>query len=138
MTRLHRLLLSITAGAILGGWLRFLFERINPLATDFPVDTLAANVLGSFTIGLAALRRRPDTGVDPFHVLRHGVVVGFCGGLTTFSFLSLQLFERLAEGRAAEAVLYALLTLSCCLAGVWAGVKCPRPWRKDSSTGANQ
>ncbi len=48
-------------------------------------------------------------------------MAGFCGGFTTFSFLSLQTLELLQAGRIAAAGLYASLTLAGALTAVWLG-----------------
>ena len=47
---------------------------------------------------------------------------GVCGGFTTFSTFSLETVMLLQNGRYGLGVLYIILSLGCCLAGVAAGL----------------
>ena len=84
----------------------------------FPVGTLLANVLGSLVIGLcvgvfdAEQRSRP-TGLF--------LMVGFCGGFTTFSAFSLQTFELLEQQAWMKAGGNVILSVALCLLGTWLG-----------------
>lgn len=78
--------------------------------------TLAANILGSFLIGLAMSGAKG--GVYLF------CAVGFCGGFTTFSTFSAQSMHLLQEGRYAAGLLYMLASVLLSLASVWAGCLC--------------
>ncbi len=75
------------AGSALGGLARFWVGLwcVALLGPDFPWGTLAINMVGSFVIGLAATAL-PVTAGDA----RAFLMVGFCGGFTTFSSYSLQ------------------------------------------------
>ena len=81
-------------GCALGGMCRYvgmtMISRF--LGGRFPWGTLVVNALGSFLLGLALGGGIP-TGGD-WHAF---VVIGFCGGLTTFSTFSLQTFTLLSE-----------------------------------------
>ena len=91
-------------------------------------------MLGSFVIGgVAGLTLTPARmGMHPD--VRIFLMVGICGGFTTFSAFSLQLLELLQNGDAIPALLYAAGP-SCCAccsfgsAGGWAGCSrlSPRP-----------
>ena len=66
----------------------------------FPWGTLLINVVGSFVIGLVGagiVERGWSAPVD----LRAFVMVGLCGGFTTFSAFSLQMLELLQAARPA-------------------------------------
>jgi CrcB protein len=87
----------------------------------FPWGTLLINVLGSFVIGLvAALTLIPDrVGMHPdFRVF---LMVGVCGGFTTFSAFSLQTLELVQAGDALPAAGYILGSVVFCLGSVWCG-----------------
>lgn len=88
----------------------------------FPWGTLLVNAVGSFIIGwFGALTA--DTG--PIVVpqgIRLLVLVGFCGGFTTFSSFSLQTFELLQSGELFPAAFYVLGSVALCLLFVWVGV----------------
>jgi protein CrcB len=64
----------------------------------FPWGTLLINVLGSFVIGLVAALTLTPARVTFHPDLRVFVMVGVCGGFTTFSAFSLQTLELLQSG----------------------------------------
>lgn len=77
------------------------------------------NILGSFVIGLAAAI--PD-GPSPFSGnLRAFVMVGLCGGYTTFSAFSLQLLAQLRAGDWPAAAANAGMSVVLCVLSVAAG-----------------
>ena len=86
----------------------------------FPWGTLLINVVGSFVIGLVGagiVERGWSAPVD----LRAFVMVGLCGGFTTFSAYSLQSLELLQAGRQGAALLYMGGSVAACLAATWLG-----------------
>jgi len=87
----------------------------------FPWGTLAINVLGSLVIGaFAALTdvngRWPMSGFA-----RQFVMVGICGGYTTFSSFSLQTLTLMSDGLWLEAGLNIMLSVALCLVSVALG-----------------
>ena len=66
----------------------------------FPWATLGINVGGSLLIGYAAARPGLSAAARAF------VMVGVCGGFTTFSSFSLQTFEMVRGGRGGAAAGY--------------------------------
>ena len=113
----------IFLGSGLGGLLRWwcslaIDARCAVGPGDLPLGTLAVNVLGSLLLGLVA----PWVGND---LLRTGVMVGLCGGFTTFSTFSGQTLALLQSGSWAQAALNILLSLLLCLGacalGLWLG-----------------
>lgn len=88
---------------------------------DFPWGTLVINVLGSFIIGFAAAAMSDDgrfpTGDSP----RQFVLVGLCGGYTTFSAFSLQTLGLIQAGQWGAAAGNAALSVGLCMIAVWAG-----------------
>jgi CrcB protein len=84
----------------------------------FPLGTLCVNVAGCLAIGFLATRA--EASALPAHY-RLGLLVGVLGGFTTFSSFSwetLQLFERRESLYAAGNVLLSVLV---CLLACWAG-----------------
>ena len=65
----------------------------------FPYGTLVVNVVGSTIIGAfsALLMHVSNSGIAT--ALQQLLVVGICGGLTTFSSFSLQTYNLIADGR---------------------------------------
>lgn len=117
----------VAAGGALGTLLRY---WINVLVTarlgeSLPWGTIAINVSGSFLIGLFAALTEPGGRMLVSPALRLFVLVGVCGGYTTFSSFSLQtlaLFEAGAPGRALANVVASVVL---CLVAVWLGYFAP-------------
>lgn len=115
--------LWVALGSAIGGVGRFALsvmvaERVTGL---FPWGTLIVNVTGSFVIGLFGALTGPDgrfpTGDSP----RLFVMVGLCGGYTTFSAFSLQTLDLMRLGDWPRAAAYILASVVLCLVGVWLG-----------------
>jgi CrcB protein len=87
----------------------------------FPWGTLLVNVLGSFIIGFFATVSGPDGRWLVSPSARQFVMIGFCGGYTTFSSFSLQTLNLAEEGQWFKAGGNSVLSLVLCLAGVWLG-----------------
>lgn len=96
------------------------------LQTRFPWATLLVNVAGSLVIGwlMARVGSFESTTATRLQSL---LVVGFCGGFTTFSTFSWQTLEQMMKGEWVAAVLNVLLSVSLCLAAVWLGFRLGRP-----------
>lgn len=88
---------------------------------SFPWGTILINIVGSFVIGFfGTLTATDGRFAVPFDV-RAFVMVGICGGFTTFSSFSLQTLELLRDGRTGHALANIALSVALCLAGVAAG-----------------
>jgi CrcB protein len=115
--------LAVAAGGALGSVARFWLAAAMTELTGprFPWGTLLINVVGSFVIGLvAALTLTPErVGMHPD--LRIFLMVGICGGFTTFSAFSLQTLELLQTGDVWPAAGYVLGSVALCLGAVWCG-----------------
>lgn len=92
------------------------------LGPRLPWATLGINVLGSFVIGLAAAAIAADGRLADAAWVRPFVMVGLCGGFTTFSAFSLQTVELLQGGEVGWALAYALGSVALCLLATWAGL----------------
>ena len=79
--------LSVGVGAASGAWLRWwLGMLLNPVFPTLPLGTLAANLLGSYLMGIAIQLLTQHAVLPP--ELRLAITTGFLGGLTTFSTFS--------------------------------------------------
>lgn len=95
------------------------------LPSRFPWATLVVNVSGSLLIGWLMARLGPlESGAAVS--LRNLLVVGFCGGFTTFSTFSWQTFEQMQKGQWAAVAANVLLSVGLCLAAVWLGFRLGR------------
>lgn len=115
----------VAAGSALGGVARFwLGMRITAAAGPaFPWGTFAINALGSLAIGYAS-------GWSHVSAVRHLVMIGLCGGFTTFSSFSLENLTLLRQGEFSRAALYAAGSMMVCLCAVWLGFLLAR-WQQE-------
>ena len=106
-------------GSICRFWLSgFVAERFGE---TFPYGTLVVNLVGSLIIGLAAGWIAHLN--DPFlgSSAKQFLMVGICGGLTTFSSFSLQTWNLMLSGRWGSAFTNILVSTTLCLALVAVG-----------------
>lgn len=120
-----RVLVAVFAGGAAGGGLRALLAQgaEHPPA-GWPWVTFWVNVAGALVLGWVVgrgeagnaswLRRRPLLGT------------GFCGGLTTFSTLQLELLELIDADRIALAAAYVAASVAAGVAAVLAGTAMAR------------
>ena len=116
--------LWVAAGSALGGMARywcsgFVAERAGEA---FPWGTLIINILGSFVIGIFGGLTGPDGRFLVSPEVRIFVMVGLCGGYTTFSSFSLQTLTLAQDGQWLEAGSNIVLSVVLCLLAVWLGV----------------
>ena len=83
------LYLTIAAGGAAGTLLRYVISGLVAVrfGETFPWGTLIINVTGSFVIGFFATLTGPDGRLFVSGTTRQFVMVGICGGYTTFSSL---------------------------------------------------
>jgi CrcB protein len=100
-------------------WLSGVVARA--IGETFPWGTLIINVSGSFVIGFFAALTGPDGRVFVGSTTRQFVMVGICGGFTTFSSFSLQTLNLMNDGEWLRAGGNIGLSVALCLIAVWAG-----------------
>ena len=92
-----------------------------PMSRSLPVGTIGINIAGSFLIGFFGTLTM-EGGRHPMpETVRLFVMVGFCGGFTTFSSFSLQTLDLLRGGAWGRALLNIGLSVMLCLASVAIG-----------------
>lgn len=115
--------LWIALGGALGTVARALCADIasRALGDSFPWGILIINIVGSFVIGFFATL----TGVGGRYLVapdaRQFVMVGICGGFTTFSSFSLQTLNLLLDGYVLRAGANIVGSVALCLLAVWLG-----------------
>jgi CrcB protein len=113
------ILLIALAGAI-GSVSRYALGTAVQRATHaaFPVGTLTVNVVGCVLVGIMAKAfMHSQTNPD----VRAVLIVGFCGGFTTFSAFSLEVVGLAQGGEWMRALAYVGASVVLCLAGTAAG-----------------
>ena len=113
--------LLIALGGAAGSLLRYLIGGAvqRESASGFPVGTLVVNVSGCFIIGVL-VRQFMNMQLSP--ELRALLIVGFCGGFTTFSTFSAETLGLIEGGEYARAMSYVILSLGLCLTATLAGM----------------
>ncbi|WP_124553560.1 fluoride efflux transporter CrcB [Methylophilus methylotrophus] len=97
--------IAISVGASLGALLRWqLGLKLNSLLPALPLGTLSANLIGAYIIGFAIAYFSQVPQLSP--EARLLIITGFCGGLTTFSTFSAEVFTQLQNSQ----ILWALRT----------------------------
>jgi len=115
--------LLIAIGGALGSVARywvsgFVAERAGEV---FPLGTLVVNVTGSLLIGFFATLTDPDGRFLASPNVRQFVMIGICGGYTTFSSFSLQTLNLVRDGEWLAAGANILLSVVACLLAVGVG-----------------
>ena len=115
--------LGIMLGGALGSVLRYAVSQYCAYrwGETFPVGTLIINITGSFLIGIFAGLSDTESRIVMGPHLRQFLMIGICGGYTTFSSFSLQTLNLARNGQWLYAGLNILLSVVLCLVGVWVG-----------------
>ena len=113
----------IAIGSALGGVSRYWCSGVAArlIGETFPWGTLVINVVGSFVIGFFGTLTGPDGRIFVGSMARQFVMVGFCGGYTTFSSFSLQTLALMNDGEWFQAGANIGISVALCLFAVWAG-----------------
>jgi len=115
--------LWIALGGALGSMARYgcssLVARM--VGETFPWGTLVINVVGSLVIGFFATLTGPDGRLLVAPDARQFVMVGICGGYTTFSSFSLQTLNLVRDGDMVGAGANVAASVAACLVAVWLG-----------------
>ena len=115
--------LWVAIGSALGGMARYGCSGVAAvlIGETFPWGTLIVNVAGSFMIGFFATLTGPGGRVFVSSAASQFVMLGFCGGFTTFSSFSLQTLNLLHDGEWLRAGGNIVGSVILCLIAVWAG-----------------
>jgi CrcB protein len=100
-------------------WLGVKVTLLTGLA--FPWGTILVNIIGSLVIGFVATLTGPNGRVVVPVNAQAFVMVGLCGGFTTFSAFSLQTLELARDGRLMHAGANIMLSVVLCLTAVALG-----------------
>ncbi len=111
---------SVFIGGGIGALIRFLISNF----MSVPYGTFLVNIIGSFIIGFAYMFFVDKADLNP--VLKFALTAGFCGGLTTFSTFSLEIFTMLEGHQFIQAFGYMILSVIICVIAVSIGAYCAK------------
>lgn len=108
-------ILLVGTGGALGSIARYLITCLfTYLAICNELATLLVNVIGSFVIGLLI-----PASQNTLYLL---LAVGFCGGFTTFSTFSAQVFQMMQNGQRLSSIIYILASILISITFVFLGI----------------
>ena len=113
----------IAIGSAIGGaaryWCTGFAARL--FGETFPWGTLLVNITGSLIIGFFATLTGPDGRFFVSSTTRQFVMIGLCGGYTTFSSFSLQTLNLVQDSEWLQAGGNIVGSVVLCLFAIWLG-----------------
>jgi CrcB protein len=113
----------IAIGSAIGGaaryWCTGFAARL--FGETFPWGTLLVNITGSLIIGFFATLTGPDGRIFVSSTTRQFVMIGLCGGYTTFSSFSLQTLNLVQDSEWLQAGGNIVGSVVLCLFAIWLG-----------------
>ena len=106
-------------GSVARAWTTNAMVRL--VGANFPWGTILINIVGSFIIGFFGALTASDGRFQVHADARAFVMIGICGGFTTFSSFSLQTLDLFRDGKPVAAAANIGLSLVLCLIAVGAG-----------------
>jgi CrcB protein len=114
--------LIVMAGGALGTLARYLVSlAAAPISGRLPWGTIIINISGSFVIGFFGTLTLAHGRFPASENVRLFVMIGLCGGYTTFSSFSLQTLDLMRGGAVGRAAANVALSVVLCVCAVAAG-----------------
>ncbi|QKC96048.1 fluoride efflux transporter CrcB [Mesorhizobium sp. NZP2298] len=114
--------LLVMAGGAIGTLARYLVSTLAlPVSSELPWGTIIINISGSLLIGFFGTLTLAGGRYPASEGLRLFVMIGLCGGYTTFSSFSLQTLDLLRAGGFGRAALNIGLSVLLCVGAVALG-----------------
>ena len=112
-------LLFVFIGGGLGSLCRHALSRWIA-QVSFPYATFTANVLSCLVLGLVlGLSMKNTIGVDARVLL----ITGFCGGFSTFSTFSAEIYKLITNNQWLMVFIYIMASLMFCVFSIFIGIK---------------
>jgi len=114
--------LLIMLGGAVGTLMRYLISVLTTGSPhELPWGTIAINISGSFIIGFFGTLTLSNGRFPVSENVRLLVMVGICGGFTTFSSFSLQTFDLMRNGYVVRALVNVVGSVVLCICAVALG-----------------
>lgn len=112
----------VMAGGAFGTLARYLVSLLAlPISRSFPWGTILINIGGSFLIGLFGTLTLAHGRFPTSENVRLFVMIGLCGGYTTFSSFSLQTLDLVRSGAMLRAGINVVVSVALCVSAVAIG-----------------
>jgi len=113
--------LLIGSGGFIGSVARYYVSKLNlsPHFFSIPVGTLVVNITGSLLIGLLMGISEKSTLISA--EARLFLMVGLCGGFTTFSSFTMENLTLVHNGQLLQVLIYTSLSITLGLLAVYIG-----------------
>jgi len=106
--------LAIFIGGGTGSLVRFGISKwLGTTESGFPIGTFAANILACLVLGIAFNYLAEKSSIHVAH--KSLVLIGFCGGFSTFSTFSNETLLLIQGGEWGMALLYIALSVGSCV-----------------------
>lgn len=113
--------IAVGTGGFIGSVARYLLSRIElQKHGNYPINTLFINVIGAVIIGMVIAEAQKN-GMSEGKLLF--LKFGICGGLTTFSTFSVEMYGYIETGNIFLAIGYAIISVSLSLLSLMVGIK---------------
>ncbi len=108
-------------GSGIGGTLRYMLHLFLPnfYTGKFPIATFSANILACLILGTAVGFIEAKSDASP--ALKLFLIMGICGGFSTFSSLSYEMIRLNQEGEIASALCYFVSSFLISVLVIYAG-----------------
>jgi fluoride exporter len=114
--------LVVVIGGAIGTFARYAVSVLAlPISRELPWGTIIINVTGSFIIGFFGTLTLATGRYPVSENVRLFVMIGLCGGYTTFSSFSLQTLDLLRAGAVMRAAINIGASVLLCVAAVGVG-----------------
>ena len=121
MTNFFKEMLAVGFGGFIGSCLRFIFTKIgNKYLPYFPLGTLVSNLTAGFLIGLIIGYTQDSQIIS--EKIKLFLIVGFLGGLSTFSTFNMDTINLFQEHKYGYVILNILLNLGLSLLFAYSGL----------------
>ena len=112
----------VMIGGAMGSLARYVLSALTlPISRDLPWGTIGINIAGSFIIGFFGTLTLASGRFPVSENARLLVMVGICGGFTTFSSFSLQTLDLIRTGAMGRAGVNIVASVILCVAAVALG-----------------